>query len=48
MLMRGLRMLEADLTEDAGRAAYLVAFHAAQALIYERENRSLNTSGPKD
>jgi uncharacterized protein (UPF0332 family) len=36
-------MLEADLTEDAGRAAYLVAFHAAQALIYERENRSLKT-----
>jgi len=36
-------MLEADLIEDAGRAAYLAAFHAAQALIYERENRSLKT-----
>jgi hypothetical protein len=38
-------MLEADLIEDAGRAAYLAAFHAAQALIYERENRSLKTHG---
>jgi uncharacterized protein (UPF0332 family) len=43
MLMRGLRMLDADLIEDAGRAAYLVAFHAAQALISERENRTLKT-----
>jgi uncharacterized protein (UPF0332 family) len=38
-------MLEADLIEDAGRAAYLAAFHAAQALIYERENRTLKTHG---
>jgi uncharacterized protein (UPF0332 family) len=45
MLMRGLRMLDADLIEDAGRVAYLVAFHAAQALISERENRTLNTHG---
>jgi len=36
-------MLEADLIEDAGRAAYLAAFHAAQALIHERENRALKT-----
>ena len=43
MLARGQRMLEADLHEDAGRAAYLAAFHAAQALIYEREHRSLKT-----
>jgi uncharacterized protein (UPF0332 family) len=43
MLVRGLRMLEADLIEDAGRAAYLTAFHAAQALIHERENRTLKT-----
>jgi uncharacterized protein (UPF0332 family) len=43
MLERGFRMLEADLIEDAGRAAYLTAFHAAQALIYERENRTLKT-----
>jgi uncharacterized protein (UPF0332 family) len=38
-------MLDADLIEDAGRAAYLVAFHAAQALISERENRTLKTHG---
>lgn len=43
MLVRGLRMLDVDLVEDAGRAAYLAAFHAAQALIYERENRALKT-----
>ncbi len=45
MLVRGLRMLEVDLIEDAGRAAYLAAFHAAQALIYERESRTLKTHG---
>jgi uncharacterized protein (UPF0332 family) len=45
MLTRGLRMLDADLIEDAGRAAYLGAFHAAQALIAERENRTLKTHG---
>jgi len=37
MLVRGRRMLEVDLYEDAGRAAYLAAFHAAQAFIFERE-----------
>ena len=43
--MRGLRMLDAELIEDAGRAAYLAAFRAAQALIAERENRTLKTHG---
>lgn len=38
-------MLEADLLEDAGRAAYLAAFHAAQALIHERQGRTLKTHG---
>ena len=28
-----------DLAEAAGRAAYLVAFHAAQALIFERTGK---------
>ena len=46
-------MLEADLIEDAGRAAYLAAFHAAQALISERENRTraedlMSVSGPAE
>jgi uncharacterized protein (UPF0332 family) len=29
-------VIEIDLSEAAGRAAYLAAFHAAQALIFER------------
>jgi uncharacterized protein (UPF0332 family) len=29
-------VLDIDLTEAAGRAAYLAAFHAAQALIFQR------------
>ena len=45
MLVRGRRMLEVDLYEDAGRAAYLAAFHAAQAFIFEREYRTLKTHG---
>ena len=43
MLVRGHRMLEGDLIEDTGRAACLATFHAAQALISERENRALKT-----
>ena len=34
-----------DLGEEAGRAAYLGAFHAAQALIFERTNRAAKTHG---
>jgi uncharacterized protein (UPF0332 family) len=37
MLSRGRLMLSAPLYDDAGRAAYLACFHAAQALIFERE-----------
>lgn len=37
------RMLSVDLTEDAGRAAYLAGFHAAQALIFETEGRVFKT-----
>ncbi len=36
-------ILAIDLAEDAGRAAYLGAFHAAQALIFERTNRAAKT-----
>ena len=32
-----------NLTNDAGRNAYLAAFHAAQALIFERTGRVANT-----
>jgi uncharacterized protein (UPF0332 family) len=36
-------MLTIDLGEDAGRAAYLTALHAAQALIFERTGRVAKT-----
>jgi len=36
-------MLGAALHEAAGRAAYLACFHAAQAIIFEREKRVLKT-----
>jgi uncharacterized protein (UPF0332 family) len=32
-------MLETGLNYDAGRAAYLAAFHAAEALIFERTGK---------
>lgn len=35
-LIRARLILAAGVGEDAGRAAYLAAFHAAQALIFER------------
>ena len=36
---RGRTMLGVGLNDDAGRAAYLAAFHAAQALIFERTGK---------
>jgi uncharacterized protein (UPF0332 family) len=33
-------MLDVNLTDEAGRAAYLAAFHAAQAFIFERTGRT--------
>jgi uncharacterized protein (UPF0332 family) len=36
-------ILAIELGEDAGRAAYLAGFHAAQALIFERTNRAAKT-----
>jgi len=36
-------MLRAELPDEAGRAAYLAAFHAAQALIFERTGRTPKT-----
>lgn len=43
MLERARRMLSVSLFEDAGRTAYMAAFHAAQALIFEREERVMKT-----
>ena len=36
-------ILAIELGEDAGRAAYLGAFHAAQAFIFERTNKVAKT-----
>ena len=36
-------ILAIELGEDAGRAAYLTTFHAAQALIFERTGRVAKT-----
>ncbi len=37
--------LEIELGNDAGRNAYLAAFHAAQALIFERTGKVAKTHG---
>jgi uncharacterized protein (UPF0332 family) len=42
-LERGQTMLAAGLNCDAGRAAYLAAFHAAQAIIFERASKVVKT-----
>lgn len=36
-------MSDARLAEAAGRTAYFAAFHAAQALLFERESRVVKT-----
>lgn len=42
-LVEARAMLGIDLAEAAGRTAYLAGFHAAQALIFEREHRVVKT-----
>lgn len=42
-LKRGQVMLGTELYDDAGRAAYLAAFHAAEALIFERTGKVVRT-----
>jgi uncharacterized protein (UPF0332 family) len=42
-LERGHTMLGVGLNDDAGRAAYLAAFHAAQAVIFERTGKVVKT-----
>lgn len=39
-LANGRTMIDVNLTDEAGRAAYLAAFHAAQAFIFERNGRT--------
>ena len=42
-LHNGKTMLGVNLNDDAGRSAYLAAFHAAQALIFEDAGKVLKT-----
>jgi hypothetical protein len=39
LLERAPALLAGNFAEEAGRAAYLAGFHAAQALIFERHDR---------
>ena len=43
LLARADKMLGVGLNEDAGRTAYLAAFHAAQALIFEHRDKTVKT-----
>jgi uncharacterized protein (UPF0332 family) len=43
LLMEARTAAGVDLTEAAGRASYLAAFHAAQALIFERSGNVSKT-----
>jgi len=43
MLEKGAKMLTVELFDEAGRAAYLAAFHAAQALLFDRRGRAMKT-----
>jgi uncharacterized protein (UPF0332 family) len=43
MLERGHTMLGVSLYEEVGRAAYMACFHAAQGLIFERDDRVMKT-----
>jgi uncharacterized protein (UPF0332 family) len=42
-LAKAQSMLDHGWPDEAGRAAYLAGFHAAQALIFERSGRVLKT-----
>lgn len=42
-LERAPALLAQNFTDDAGRAAYLTGFHAAQALLFEKHGRSPKT-----
>lgn len=43
LLERARKILGVDLNDTAGRTAYLAGFHAAQAFIFERDDRVLKT-----
>ncbi len=43
LLDRAATMLGVRLDEDAGRAAYLAGFHAAQAFLFETSGKAIKT-----
>jgi len=43
MLGKGAKMLTVELFDEVGRAAYLAAFHAAQAFLFDRRGRAMET-----
>jgi uncharacterized protein (UPF0332 family) len=43
LLERAPALLAQDFTDEAGRAAYLAGFHAAQAFLFEKLGRSPKT-----
>lgn len=43
LLEQAKKVLDVGLAEIAGRTAYLAGFHAAQAFIFERDDRVLKT-----
>jgi uncharacterized protein (UPF0332 family) len=45
LLERAPASLAQNFTDEAGRAAHLAGFHAAQALIFEKQGRSPKTHG---
>jgi uncharacterized protein (UPF0332 family) len=42
-LAKSHAMLAIEMSDEAGRTAYLAAFHAAQAIIFERTGRTPKT-----
>jgi uncharacterized protein (UPF0332 family) len=45
LLEHATTMLGVSLNEDAGRAAYLAGFHAAQAFIFENTQKVFKSHG---
>ena len=43
LLERAATMLNVGLNQDAGRAAYVAGFHAAQAFLFEQHDKAVKT-----
>jgi uncharacterized protein (UPF0332 family) len=48
VLARADIMLNVGLNEDAAREAYLASFHVAQAYIFERTDKTFNTTACRE